>query len=379
MKIVALNEHSTGDLRGAISPDSVKRLLAVEGVEVAGESGLGGGAHLCDSSLSEAGCEISGDRAALAASADVLFGVAPPDGATVASMKNGAFYAGFCDILRDPAMAERFVNAGVSVLSLERLPRTTRAQPIDALSSQHSLAGYAMVLTAARCFTKIMPMMVTPSGTLAPARVLIIGAGVAGLQAIATAKRLGARVEAFDVRTETKEQVESLGARFVEVDLGETGGEGGYAGELTDAQRESQQKALAARVAAADIVITTAAVPGRSAPRILSADMLGPMRSGSVVVDYGAPTGGNVEGAVAGRTVVTDNGVSIIGVQHPLNDVATDATRMYASNLAALIEHAASVAEDGRVDFARLVESEDPLVRPCTVIHKGRVLVGESS
>ncbi|MHC4976477.1 MAG: NAD(P) transhydrogenase subunit alpha [Planctomycetota bacterium] len=379
MRISALNETGSGDLRCAVTPESARKLLGMDGIELCVESGLGSGANLHDDAFRDAGCEVLDDRVSMLSSSDVLLGVAPPDEGDVAIMREGSVYIGFCDVKRDPSLADRFASRGVSVLSLECLPRTTLAQSIDALSSQHSLAGYAMVLAAGAQFRKILPMMITPSGTLAPARVLVIGAGVAGLQAIATAKRLGARVEAFDVRPETKEQCESLGARFVDVDLGDTGGEGGYAGALTEEQRAKQQAALTSRVAASDIVITTAAVPGRQAPRIIMSEMIEPMRAGSVIVDYGAPTGGNVEGSRAGETVVTDTGVSIIGVGFPLNDVATDASRMYASNLVSLFEYTDSVLEEGVFDLLRLLEADDPLVKPCLAVHKGQLVEGASS
>lgn len=329
-------EVAAGETRCAATPESVKTLVRA-GLEVVVESGLGAGAHFSDSEYESAGASVVGSAGEAIKDAGVVLRVkgAPED--QVALAPRGAWQAGFLDPFNRPEEAERLAAAGLVGVSMELMPRTTIAQKMDALSSQHSLAGYYMVVLAAERLGKALPMMVTPSGTIQPARVFVIGAGVAGLQAIATAKRLGARVEAFDTRPAVKEQVQSLGAKFVEIDLGETGETAaGYAKELTEEQKAKQAEGMAKVCSQSDVVITTAQLFGRPAPRVVTRAMLSAMRPGAVVVDYAAASGGNVEGSVVDEEVVVE-GVRVIGHGNVPGRIARDASRMYANNLASFV------------------------------------------
>ena len=332
MLIFAPQETDPNEPRAAVTPETAARLVKL-GAAVAVESGIGAGANYPDSAYEKAGAALRGDRAAALREADVVLRVRQPPAAEVALLKQGAVHVSFLDPFNETALVDALAQQGVSAVSMELVPRSTRAQKLDALSSQHSIAGYAMVLMAADRLKTILPMMVTPSGTLQPARVFVIGAGVAGLQAIATAKRLGARVEAFDTRPDVAEQVESLGARFVKVDLGETGQtEQGYAKALTPEQLDKQRAAMADRCAQSDIVITTAQLFGRKAPVVVTGDMVGRMKPGSIIVDYAVESGGNVEGSQAGEDVDA-GGVLIIGYRNVPGRLATSASQMYANNL----------------------------------------------
>ena len=332
MLIFAPQETDPDEPRAAVTPETAARLVKL-GAAVAVESGIGAGANYPDAAYEKAGAALRGDRAAALREADVVLRVRRPPAAEVALLKQGAVHVSFLDPFNETALVDALAQQGVSAVSMELVPRSTRAQKLDALSSQHSIAGYAMVLMAADRLKTILPMMVTPSGTLQPARVFVIGAGVAGLQAIATAKRLGARVEAFDTRPDVAEQVESLGARFVKVDLGETGQtEQGYAKALTPEQLDKQRAAMADRCAQSDIVITTAQLFGRKAPVVVTGDMVGRMKPGSIIVDYAVESGGNVEGSQAGEDVDA-GGVLIIGYRNVPGRLATSASQMYANNL----------------------------------------------
>ena len=332
MLIFAPQETDPNEPRAAVTPETAARLVKL-GAAVAVESGIGAGANYSDAAYEKAGAALRGDRAAALREADVVLRVRRPPAAEVALLKQGAVHVSFLDPFNETALVDALAQQGVSAVSMELVPRSTRAQKLDALSSQHSIAGYAMVLMAADRLKTILPMMVTPSGTLQPARVFVIGAGVAGLQAIATAKRLGARVEAFDTRPDVAEQVESLGARFVKVDLGETGQtEQGYAKALTPEQLDKQRAAMADRCAQSDIVITTAQLFGRKAPVVVTGDMVGRMKPGSIIVDYAVESGGNVEGSQAGEDVDA-GGVLIIGYRNVPGRLATSASQMYANNL----------------------------------------------
>ena len=332
MLIFAPQETDPNEPRAAVTPETAARLVKL-GAAVAVESGIGAGANFPDAAYEKAGAALRGDRAAALREADVVLRVRRPPAAEVALLKQGAVHVSFLDPFNETALVDALAQQGVSAVSMELVPRSTRAQKLDALSSQHSIAGYAMVLMAADRLKTILPMMVTPSGTLQPARVFVIGAGVAGLQAIATAKRLGARVEAFDTRPDVAEQVESLGARFVKVDLGETGQtEQGYAKALTPEQLDKQRAAMADRCAQSDIVITTAQLFGRKAPVVVTGDMVGRMKPGSIIVDYAVESGGNVEGSQAGEDVDA-GGVLIIGYRNVPGRLATSASQMYANNL----------------------------------------------
>ena len=332
MLIFAPQETDPHEPRAAVTPDTAARLIKL-GATVAVESGIGAGANYPDAVYEKAGATVRDDRAAALHEADIVLRVRRPPDEEVALLKEGAIHISFLDPFNETELVDALAQQGVSAISMELVPRSTRAQKLDALSSQHSIAGYAMVLMAADQLKTILPMMVTPSGTLQPARVFVIGAGVAGLQAIATAKRLGARVEAFDTRPDVAEQVESLGARFVKVDLGETGQtEQGYAKALTPEQLEKQRLAMADRCAQSDIVITTAQLFGRKAPVVVNRDMVQRMKPGSIVVDYAVESGGNVEGSQAGADVDA-GGVLIIGYRNIPGRLATSASQMYANNL----------------------------------------------
>ena len=337
MLIFAPKETDPNEPRAAMTPDTAGRLAKL-GATVAVEGGIGAGAFYPDAAYEQAGATVRSDRTAALGEADVVLRVRKPPADEVALLKNGAVHISFLDPFNETELVDDLARQGVSALSMELVPRSTRAQKLDALSSQHSIAGYAMVLMAADQLKHILPMMVTPSGTLQPARVFVIGAGVAGLQAIATAKRLGARVEAFDTRPDVAEQVESLGARFVKVDLGETGQTSqGYAKALTPEQLAKQREAMADRCAQSDIVITTAQLFGRKAPVVVTGDMVRRMKPGSIIVDYAVESGGNVEGSEPGRDVVT-NEVTIIGYRNIPGRLASSASQMYANNLFNLVD-----------------------------------------
>ena len=300
--------------------------------------------------------------------ADVVLLLGKPDAELVSNLKENTVLVSFLEPFQNGPLVKKLADKGVSALCMELVPRTTYAQKMDALSSQASLAGYVAVVKAADALPKAFPMMSTPAGTIPPARVFVIGAGVAGLQAIATAKRLGARVEAFDTRPVVEEQVQSLGAKFVKIDVGETGQtDQGYAKALTEEQLERQRQGMAKVIAGADIVITTAQVFGRAAPRIVSKEMVAGMRPGSVVVDLAASSGGNVEGTVPDETVTVD-GVHIVGMSNFPGEVARDASQMYASNVANLLEHAWN-KETGRLEL----NPEDDIVNSVLLTHGGEI------
>lgn len=367
MRTVVLKELDPGETRVPVTPQVVERLTRL-GAKVEVERGLGAAAMISDAEYEAAGA-VLGDRAALLAGADVLLHLNPPPDDVLAGLKEGALSVGFLDPFFEPALVARLAERKVDSVAMELVPRSTYAQKMDALSSQASLAGYAAVIVAAERSPQAFPMMSTPAGTIPPVRVLVIGAGVAGLQAIATAKRLGARVEAYDTRPVVKEQVQSLGAKFVEIDVGETGQtEQGYARELTPEQLESQRQQMARICAKSDVIITTAQVFGRKAPTIITANMVAGMKPGSVIVDLAASTGGNVEGTQAGEEVLTDGGVLIVGLANMPGKVAKDASQMYANNLYYLLEHAWD-AEAGRP----ALDTEDAVIGACLLTSGGVV------
>jgi len=363
------SETSPGELRAALTPTTAAALVKL-GLTVQTDPGVGRESRYSDDDYTNAGASLVEDPAAALAAADLVLRVRKPSPAAVAALKPGAIHLSFLDPFNEAALLESFATAKVSAVSLEMIPRTTLAQKMDALSSQASLAGYAAVIQAAARVRSALPMMMTPAGTLMPCRVFIIGAGVAGLQAIATAKRLGARVDAFDTRPVVEEQVKSLGAKFVKIDLGDTGQTaGGYAKQLTPEQVAKQQAGMAKICAQSDIVITTAKVFGRKAPRIVSAAMLEGMKNGSVVVDMAVESGGNVEGAVSGEDVVTANGVTILG--HPTLEctTATHATQVLAANFAAWITH----FWDDEAKTLKL-DREDEILKGCLITHDGAIV-----
>jgi NAD(P) transhydrogenase subunit alpha len=338
MKLFIPRETAAGETRAAIVPGLIARLTAL-GADVQVESGIGRTINQDDTAYASVGATIITDRKAALAEADMVLRLNPPPDAELACMKRGCIHISYLDPFFNPGRVRALADANVVAICMEMIPRSTIAQKMDALSSQANLAGYVAVLQAVNRLDKIVPMMMTPAGTLSPSKVFVIGAGVAGLQAIATAKRLGARVEAFDTRPVVEEQVQSLGARFLKVDLGETGQtNGGYARELTPEQLELQRQAMAKACAQADIVITTAQLFGRKAPRLITSAMIAGMAAGSVIVDMAAESGGNVEGSEPGRDTVI-NGVTVIGAANLAGRVPVAASQMYASNLVNLVEH----------------------------------------
>ncbi len=371
MLIAVPAETWSGERRVALIPDSVKKLTRL-GLSVTVESGLGRHCGISDDDYREAGATVSENRQELISAADMVLRVRKPEAAEVSLLKKGAIHVSYLDPYNETGLVDALADQGVTAISMEMIPRTTRAQKMDALSSQANLAGYVMVLLAAGKLDRILPMMMTPAGTLSPARVFVIGAGVAGLQAIATAKRLGARVEAFDTRPVVAEQVQSLGAKFVEIDLGETGQtKDGYAKELTAEQLEMQRQGMKDVISQADIVITTAQVFGRPAPRIVTADMVQAMKPGGVIVDMAVESGGNVEGSVADETVDI-NGVSIIGVSNLPSEVCRDASQMYSSNLQNLITEFWN-----EEDKTFQLDLDDDILKGCVITHEG-ALVNEA-
>jgi len=331
MRIAVPAETDPHETRIALMPEAASKLVKA-GFTVRIEAGLGRDLRLDDERFTEVGCEVVEQRAELLADAEVVLRVRV-DEQDISALPEGCLHVSFFDAFNHRELAEAAAAAKIRLASVEMIPRSTYAQKMDALSSQHSIAGYYMVVLAAERLGKVLPMMMTPAGTIQPARVFVIGAGVAGLQAIATAKRLGARVEAFDTRPVVEEQVRSLGARFVKIDLGDTGQtDQGYAKELTDEQKQKQLDGMAKVCAQSDIVITTAQLFGRPAPEVVNADMLAGMKPGAVVIDYAVESGGNVAGSRPGEEVEVD-GVRVIGLRNYPGHVALDASRMYASNL----------------------------------------------
>ncbi len=323
-------ETADGERRVAIVPETCKKLVAA-GARVLVERGLGNGAHFPDQAYADAGATVVDSAAAAIGDADLVLCVQAPDAATIAMMKSGAALVGTLQPQADSARAEALQANSVIAFPLEKLPRTTRAQSMDVLSSQAGMAGYKAVLIAAQLAPRFFPMLTTAAGTIRPSKVLIIGAGVAGLQAVATAKRLGAQVEGFDVRPEVKEQIESLGGKFLDLGVS-AAGEGGYARQLTDDERAEQQRRLGEHIRNIDVIVCTAAVPGRPAPKIISATMVSGMKPGSVIVDLAAETGGNCELTQPGKNIEI-GGVMIAGPLNLASSGAMHASEMYARNV----------------------------------------------
>ncbi|GHC08258.1 NAD(P) transhydrogenase subunit alpha [Thermomonas carbonis] len=327
VNIGVARESAAGERRVALTPETCKKLVAA-GATVRIESGIGDGAYFPDQAYVDAGAHVTAHPRE---GADIVLCVQPPSVAAIASLKSGAVLVGSLQPQADPARAEAITSRGIVAFPLEKLPRTTRAQAMDVLSSQAGMAGYKSVLIAAQLAPRFFPMLTTAAGTIRPSKVLIVGAGVAGLQAIATAKRLGASVEGFDVRPETREQIESLGGKFLDLGVS-AAGEGGYARALTDEERALQQQRLADHLKGIDVVVCTAAVPGRPAPKIISAAMVAGMKPGSVVVDLAAETGGNCELTQPGETI-DSKGVTIAGPLNLASMGAQHASEMYARNV----------------------------------------------
>ena len=365
MNIVVAREADPQEARVAVTPQAAQKLVGLgAGVEV--PKGYGVALGFADADYAGSGATLVDEPNLSRADVVVLLG--KPNAELIASLQENTVLVSFLEPFQNGPLVKKLAEKGVSALCMELVPRTTYAQKMDALSSQASLAGYVAVVKAADALPKAFPMMSTPAGTIPPARVFVIGAGVAGLQAIATAKRLGARVEAFDTRPVVEEQVQSLGAKFVKIDVGETGQtEQGYAKALTEEQLERQRQGMARVIANSDIVITTAQVFGRAAPRIVSKEMVAGMRPGSVVVDLAASSGGNVEGTVPDETVMVD-GVRVVGMSNFPGEVARDASQMYASNVANLLEHAWN-KETKRLEL----NTEDDIVNSVLLTHGGEI------
>jgi len=368
MNIALPKEAHEGETRVSMIPEHVAK-LAKAGADVGIESGLGQTLRIGDEEYANAGAAVVADRGTLIRNADMVLRIRKPVAQEIELMKPDCIYISLLDPFNERELVEAFVAQKISAISMEMIPRITRAQKMDVLSSQANLAGYAAVIVAAERLDKILPMMMTPAGTIAPARVFVIGVGVAGLQAIATAKRLGARVEAFDTRPVVEEQVKSLGARFVKIDLGETGQtKDGYAKALTEAQLQKQREGMAKVCASADIVITTAQLFGRKAPLIVTAEMVAGMQKGSVIVDLAVESGGNVAGSVAGQEVDV-NGVRIIGLTNLPGSVPVNASQMFSSNLYNLVE------EFWNKDSKRFdLNFEDEIIKGCVITHRGEIV-----
>jgi|TARA_Y100001936_G_scaffold250621_1_gene303856 NAD(P) transhydrogenase subunit alpha len=361
-------ELASGENRVAIIPSDAKKLVRA-GAAVQIEAGLGLGSGFSDQEYVDAGATVVADRNAVLSSADVVLRISKPSIEEIKQLKAGCIHVSYLDPFNEHELIKAFRDQQVTAISMEMIPRSTRSQKMDALSSQASLAGYVMVLLATTKLPRILPMMMTPAGTLKPATVFIIGAGVAGLQAIATAKRLGAKVVAFDTRDVVAEQVRSLGGKFLEIDLGETGQtKDGYAVELTEEQRQLQLEGQKKQIAESDIVITTAQVFGRKPPVLVTKDMVAGMKPGSVIVDMAAETGGNVEGSVAGETVEVD-GVTIIGNGNWANYVSRDASQMYSSNLFNLVDEGWDKEKQ-----AMVIDFENDILQGCVITHSGEIV-----
>ena len=333
LRIAVMKERAPGESRVALTPETAKKFAAL-GATVAIEQGAGLGASITDDAYREAGAEV-GTSADVISGADIVLGVQAPDPTQLTGAKPGAWVAATFDPFRNGELVAAYAAAGLEALSMEFMPRITRAQSMDVLSSQSNLAGYKAVLTTANTYGRAFPMMMTAAGTVQAAKVFVMGVGVAGLQAIATAKRLGAQVSATDVRSATREQIQSLGAKpiFVENVAGIEGeGSGGYATEMSEEYQKAQAELVSAHIAKQDIVITTALIPGRPAPRLISDGQIASMKPGSVIFDLAVAQGGNVEGSVPDQTV-EKHGVKIVGYANTANHLAADASALFARNL----------------------------------------------
>ncbi len=365
MKIGVPKETADGERRVALIPDVVKSLRAKE-LDVVVESGAGAGSGHPDSEYAEAGAEVADANAAWGA--DIVVKVGVPTVEEIGRLKQGQVFVSHLQPLTSADTNKALAERGVTALAMELIPRITRAQAMDALSSQANVAGYAATLLAAREAGRFFPMMTTAAGTIAPAKVLVLGAGVAGLQAIATAKRLGAVVTGFDIRRAAWEQIASLGGRPLELDfIPDAEAEGGYARPLTEEENEKVREALAENAAKQDVIITTAQIPGRPAPLLITAQAVANMQPGSVIVDLAADTGGNCELSKPGETVVSDNGVKVIGPRNLPSDMATHASQLYAKNIENLL--GLLIGEDG----ALALNFDDEIIAGACVTHEGAI------
>jgi NAD(P) transhydrogenase subunit alpha len=367
-----LHETYPGETRVALTPEIAKKFVTA-GLKVVVEAGAGRAASFPDSDYVAAGAEIA-PRAKVLSGADLLLTVRPLAADDVGSLARSAAVIGLIEPFRSRALFEALAGRGVSAYAMELLPRTTRAQVMDALSSQANLAGYRAVVEATTVYGRAMPMMTTAAGTITPARVLVMGAGVAGLQAIATARRLGAVVSATDVRPAAKEQVQSLGAKFVAVEDEEfqaAEAAGGYAKQMSAEYQAKQAALISEHIKKQDIVITTALIQGRPAPRLVSAEQIASMRPGSVLVDLAVEQGGNIEGVKRGEIWTTDHGVQVIGFENLAGRVAVDASTLYARNLHAFVTHLIQHTE-------KTPDAEDEILKAACVVQGGAVLFAAS-
>ncbi|MGK7896689.1 MAG: Re/Si-specific NAD(P)(+) transhydrogenase subunit alpha [Xenococcus sp. (in: cyanobacteria)] len=369
MKIAVAKENELGELRVAQIPNTISRLVK-QGFEVLVEAGAGLGAGFDDAAYEAVGAKIINDPAVLWTEADILLKVQPPskrDGwAEIDWLQPGATLISFLNPLGDPTVSQQLAQRQVTAFSMELIPRSTRAQTMDALSSQANIAGYKSVLLAAACLPRIFPMMTTAAGTIAPAKVLVLGAGVAGLQAIATARRLGAVVEAFDIRPTVKEQVQSVGGSFIEIALEEpTEAAGGYAQQVGNDTQELICRELSSYVAKADVVITTAQVPGKPAPLLITEETVAQMKPGSVIVDLAAESGGNCACSEAGKDI-NYQGVTIISPTNLPGTVPTNTSQMYAKNLLNLVQY---LTKDGQLQL----NFEDEITDSACITHGGEI------
>lgn len=365
---ISIPKEEKDELRVSMIPQNVEKLVK-KGAKVTVEAGLGSSIGISDDEYKKAGASVEKNKKLLLSKADIVLKLRKPAVKEIALLKKGSLIVSYLDPFNEGKLLAALAKQNISAAAMEMIPRSTRAQKMDALSSQASLAGYAAVILAAGSIQKIFPMMMTPAGTIQPARVFVIGAGVAGLQAIATAKRLGARVDAFDTRPVAKNDVLSLGAKFVEVDLGETGQTAqGYAKALTEEQLKKQREVMKQYCAQADVVITTAQVFGRKAPVIVTKEMIDAMKPGSVVVDLAIDTGGNVEGAVAGKTI-EKKGVKIIGITNMPMKAALNASAMYSNNLTNFLEEFWN-KESKKFEL----KLDDEIIKSCLITHKGQIV-----
>ena len=363
MRIGVPTETAPGERRVALVPEIVRKLVQA-GHEVVLEPGAGGEAGIPDADYEEAGATLAGNPY----DADVVVKVAPPSAEEAAKVGDRVLI-GFLAPLTDPEGVEAIAAGGATAFAMEKIPRISRAQSIDALSSQATVSGYLAVIAAAEHLPRFFPMLMTAAGTIPPAQVLVLGAGVAGLQAIATSRRLGAVVTAFDVRSAVKEQIQSLGAKFFEVEgVGDAEGAGGYARELTDEEQARQREALQVQIARSDVVITTALVPGRPAPKLITAEAVANMGHGGVIIDLAAEAGGNCEGTQKGEVIRTENGITIDGRLNLPSRMPEHASRLYARNVQSLLELMAG--EDGALQL----DFEDEVIEGACATRDGKVL-----
>lgn len=367
MRIAVPKEIKSGEKRVALVPDIISKLTKA-GLEVVIETGAGVAAQYSDKQFSDAGAQVKSSD--VIAGADVVLSVQPLNPAQIKTLKKGAITISFLSPTTSTDSIEAAISAGVTAISLEMVPRISRAQSMDALTSQALCAGYKASLVAAELSPKFFPLLMTAAGTITPAKVVVLGAGVAGLQAIATAKRLGAVVSAYDVRPASADEVKSMGAKFITLELEALEGAGGYAREMTEERANKQRDLLTPYIAAADVLITTAAVPGRTAPRLVTAAMISQMAPGSVVVDLAAESGGNVEGSVAGEIITTSAGVKIWGGKDVPSQLAFHASMLFSRNVVNLLL-LMSKSVDGKPTGVIEPDFSDEIIDSATITHNG--------